>query len=179
MGRQLPRSWTMTRSDQTDWPIMNGPYSQSLPVHRERVAPDHPHARVRCRHCVRRRGGELPQSGWDSSGPIRRRCCPRRWNAVHATWEAGLPGRGVPSLILWATDLLDLFERPEQGRLHVLCFRATDGVKPGMLFATGRTMSREDVGGTTRRLATASVCSPSSRPTTSSPRPDGNLGSAA
>ncbi len=64
----------------------------------------------------------------------------------HITWELPLPGRGLASpIIVGDRVFVTASSGPKQARLHVLCFRASDGVKlwERQFFATGRTMCHE------------------------------------
>ncbi len=64
----------------------------------------------------------------------------------HITWELPLPGRGLSSpIIVGDRVFVTCASGPKQARLHVFCFRATDGVKlwERQFSATGRTMCHE------------------------------------
>ncbi|MGE3310945.1 MAG: PQQ-binding-like beta-propeller repeat protein [Limisphaerales bacterium] len=64
----------------------------------------------------------------------------------HITWELPLPGRGLSSpVIVGDRVFVTCSSGPKQARLHVICFRATDGVKlwERQFLATGRTMCHE------------------------------------
>ena len=64
----------------------------------------------------------------------------------HLAWELALPGRGLSSpIIVGDRVFVTCASGPKQARLHVLCFRASDGVKlwERRFFATGRTMCHE------------------------------------
>lgn len=77
---------------------------------------------------------------------------PVRLDSNTVTWSVPLPGRGLSSpLILGDKVFLTASSGARQDRLHVLCFRLSDG---GLLWerqfwATGRTMTHEKIGGAT------------------------------
>lgn len=61
-------------------------------------------------------------------------------------WELPLPGRGLSSpIIVGDRVFVTASSGAKQNRLHVICFRASDGVKlwERQFFATGRTMCHE------------------------------------
>lgn len=64
----------------------------------------------------------------------------------HLTWDVPLPGRGLSSpIVVGDRVIVTAASGPRQTRLHVLCFRTTDGVTlwERQIFATGRTMCHE------------------------------------
>ncbi|MBL9126203.1 MAG: PQQ-binding-like beta-propeller repeat protein, partial [Verrucomicrobiales bacterium] len=64
----------------------------------------------------------------------------------HLAWELSLPGRGLSSpIIVGDRVIVTCASGAKQSRLHVLCFRASDGTKlwERRFFATGRTMCHE------------------------------------
>ncbi len=61
-------------------------------------------------------------------------------------WEASLPGRGLSSpIVVGDRVFVTCSSGPRQARLHVICLRASDGVRlwERQFFATGRTMCHE------------------------------------
>lgn len=59
-------------------------------------------------------------------------------------WEIGLPGRGLSSPVVVGDRLfITCSSGPKETRLHVLCYRVSDGAKlwERQFFATGRTMT--------------------------------------
>lgn len=61
-------------------------------------------------------------------------------------WKAALPGRGLSSAIVVGDRVfVTCASGPRQQRLHVVCFRASDGAKlwERQFWATGRTMCQE------------------------------------
>ena len=85
--------------------------------------------------------------GGDSSGAVADAALPSTLDARKSvTWETPLPGRGLSSpIVIGDRVFVTCSSGARQGRLHVLCFRATDGVKlwERQFFATGRTMCHE------------------------------------
>ena len=85
--------------------------------------------------------------GGDSSGAIPEDVLPSRLEPKkNIAWELPLPGRGLSSPIIVGDRLfVTCSSGPRQGRLHVICYRASDGVKlwERQFFATGRTMCHE------------------------------------
>lgn len=66
--------------------------------------------------------------------------------AKHIAWNLPLPGRGLSSpVIVGDRVFVTCSSGPKQQRLHVLCFRASDGARlwERRFFATGRTMCHE------------------------------------
>lgn len=64
----------------------------------------------------------------------------------HIAWELPLPGRGLSSpVIVGDRVFVTAASGAKQSRLHVICFRASDGTKlwERRFFATGRTMCHE------------------------------------
>src|SRR5262249_15411365 len=63
-------------------------------------------------------------------------------------WKSALPGRGLSSpIVVGGKIILTASSGSQQDRLHVLCFRATDGVKlwERQFWATGRTSCHEKI----------------------------------
>jgi len=61
-------------------------------------------------------------------------------------WSADLPGRGLSSpIIIGDRVFITCSSGPKQDRLHVICFRASDGTRrwERQFWATGRTMTHE------------------------------------
>jgi outer membrane protein assembly factor BamB len=85
--------------------------------------------------------------GNDSSGAVAEAGLPGRLEPDrHLAWKADLPGRGLSSpIIVGDRVLVTCASGPRQQRLHVFCFRASDGVKlwERQWMATGRTMCHE------------------------------------
>lgn len=85
--------------------------------------------------------------GASGSGAVRESVLPTALDAKkHVTWELPLPGRGLASpIVVGDRVFVTCSSGPRQSRLHVICFRATDGVKlwERQFFATGRTMCHE------------------------------------
>lgn len=89
---------------------------------------------------LRFRGGDGSGAVADADLPIA--LDPRK----SITWEIDLPGRGLSSPIIVGDRLfVTASSGPKQARLHVLCFRASDGTRlwERQFFATGRTMCHE------------------------------------
>jgi outer membrane protein assembly factor BamB len=66
--------------------------------------------------------------------------------ARNIAWQSDLPGRGLSSpIIVGDRVFVTCSSGPKQDRLHVLCFRASDGVRlwERQFWATGRTMCHE------------------------------------
>lgn len=85
--------------------------------------------------------------GRDGSGSVPEAVLPTALEPrKHITWELPLPGRGLSSpVIVGDRVFVTCSSGPKQARLHVICFRASDGVKlwERQFFATGRTMCHE------------------------------------
>ncbi|MBL9134968.1 MAG: PQQ-binding-like beta-propeller repeat protein [Verrucomicrobiales bacterium] len=85
--------------------------------------------------------------GADGSGAIPDAVLPTSLDPKrNIAWEIPLPGRGLSSpIIVGDRVFVTCSSGPKQARLHVLCFRASDGVKlwERQFFATGRTMCHE------------------------------------
>ena len=85
--------------------------------------------------------------GADASGAIPDAVLPTQLDAKkHLTWDISLPGRGLSSpVVVGDRVFVTCASGAKQTRLHVICFRATDGVKlwERQFFATGRTMCHE------------------------------------
>lgn len=93
------------------------------------------------------RGDWLRFRGGDSSGTVPDADLPTALDGKRdIRWEIDLPGRGLSSPIVVGDRLfVTCSSGPKQARLHVLCFRASDGTKlwERQFFATGRTMCHE------------------------------------
>ena len=77
---------------------------------------------------------------------------PVRLEPSSITWSIGLPGRGLSSpLIIGDKVLVTASSGARQDRLHVLCFRLSDGAPlwERQFWATGRTMTHEKIGAAT------------------------------
>ena len=77
---------------------------------------------------------------------------PVRLDPSSITWSISLPGRGFSSpLILGDKVFVTAGSGARQDRLHVLCFRVTDGALlwERQFWATGRTMTHEKIGAAT------------------------------
>ncbi|MEN9601945.1 MAG: hypothetical protein RIS56_1551 [Verrucomicrobiota bacterium] len=77
---------------------------------------------------------------------------PVRMEPSSLTWSIALPGRGLSSpLILGDKVFVTAGSGARQDRLHVLCFRVTDGslLWERQFWATGRTMTHEKIGAAT------------------------------
>ena len=77
---------------------------------------------------------------------------PTRLEATSITWSIALPGRGFSSpLIVGDKVFVTAGSGARQDRLHVLCFRVTDGALlwERQFLATGRTMTHEKIGAAT------------------------------
>lgn len=85
--------------------------------------------------------------GADGSGAVPDAVLPTALDPKRSiAWETPLPGRGLSSpIIVGDRVFVTCSSGPKQARLHVLCFRASDGVKlwERQFFATGRTMCHE------------------------------------
>jgi outer membrane protein assembly factor BamB len=71
---------------------------------------------------------------------------PAQLDTRSVQWAADLPGRGLSSpIIIGDRVIVTCSSGPRQGRLHVICFNASDGSKrwERQFWATGRTMSHE------------------------------------
>ncbi|MCC7374390.1 MAG: PQQ-like beta-propeller repeat protein [Verrucomicrobiales bacterium] len=85
--------------------------------------------------------------GADGSGAVPDAALPTTLDPKrNISWEIPLPGRGLSSpIIVGDRVFVTCSSGPKQARLHVICFRASDGVKlwERQFFATGRTMCHE------------------------------------
>lgn len=85
--------------------------------------------------------------GADGSGAVPDAVLPTALDPKRSiAWETPLPGRGLSSpIIVGDRVFVTCSSGPKQARLHVLCFRASDGVRlwERQFFATGRTMCHE------------------------------------
>jgi outer membrane protein assembly factor BamB len=85
--------------------------------------------------------------GSDGSGAVPDASLPTTLDPKRSiTWEIPLPGRGLSSpIIVGDRVFVTCSSGPKQARLHVICYRASDGVKlwERQFFATGRTMCHE------------------------------------
>lgn len=76
-------------------------------------------------------------------------------------WKASLPGRGISSpLVIGDRVYVTASSGPEQDRLHVICFSASDGRQlwERQFWATGRTMTHPKIA-----VATSTPCSDGKR----------------
>ena len=77
---------------------------------------------------------------------------PVRMESSSLTWSIALPGRGLSSpLILGDKVFVTAGSGARQDRLHVLCYRVSDGALlwERQFWATGRTMTHEKIGAAT------------------------------